>query len=225
MAPATSSEYELINKNLEDIKKKLKKLDTMEKSMTTQSKDIKSLMTEMASVKQENANLKTEVNRLNYKVDELEQYGRRNNVEIHGIPEIPAENLPDILTKIGEKLGCEIQRSDIDVIHRLPGKDNKPRPVIARLVRRSVRDALLKERFKLANVKTHQLDINVNEQNKIFINENLTPDRRKLFYLTRQKKDEKDYKFAWIRNGLIFLRKTENSEVIKVTCMDDLDEL
>ncbi|KAL3288441.1 hypothetical protein HHI36_002886 [Cryptolaemus montrouzieri] len=50
----------------------------------------------------------------------------------------------------------------------------------------------------------------------IYLNHELTRQNQLLFKLTRDKKRELQYKFAWFAQGKIFLRKTEDSKIIQV---------
>ena len=43
-----------------------------------------------------------------YDLDKLQQYGRRENLRLHGIVEEEGENLKDIIAKIGQALDVEI---------------------------------------------------------------------------------------------------------------------
>jgi hypothetical protein len=63
------------------------------------------------------------------------------------------------------------------------------------------------------------------EQQKIYINENLTEQQRHLYYLARQKKKELGYRFCWTKHGNIFMRKEEHGSVTKIETEDDLKEL
>lgn len=41
----------------------------------------------------------------------------------------------------------------------------------------------------------------------------------------KESKDRKKYKFLWIKNGSILIRKAENSEVIKINSEEDLSKI
>lgn len=51
-------------------------------------------------------------------------------------------------------------------------------------------------------------------KNNIYINENLTKRNKKLFKKARDLKRNGDVKYAWCKNGKIFIRKTDDSKVI-----------
>ena len=118
-----------INKTMKDLKKEIKSLrDELNKS----KKDLK--MTQS-----ENQRLKQALNLTNFKLDELEQYGRRENIRIHNISESENENDDgaDVLFKVADTLKIELDERDIQRVHRIgakkTSKNAKPRPVIALL--------------------------------------------------------------------------------------------
>ena len=70
------------------------------------------------------------------KIDALEQYGRRQNLEIVGIPEKANEDTNKIVIEVAKLLKVDIAVEHIFTSHRLPAKrklnDDKdlvPRPV------------------------------------------------------------------------------------------------
>ena len=60
---------------------------------------------------------------------------------------------------------------------------------------------------------------------KVFINENLTQRRKRLFWNTKQKAKELGYKFFWTHNGQIYTRKDEESEKNYIRTESDLEQL
>ena len=59
--------------------------------------------------------------------------------------------------------------------------------------------------------------------NLIYINEHLSPSNRELFALSMQKKRFEEFKYLWVRNGNIYLRKNDNSEVFHITNVNILN--
>ncbi|KAK6191034.1 hypothetical protein SNE40_002784 [Patella caerulea] len=71
------------------------------------------------------------------KLDESEQYSRREAVRINGITEINSESTDQIVAGIGAYMGIDMSVNDINRSHRVGNPkdyDNvtKPRPIIAR---------------------------------------------------------------------------------------------
>ena len=59
----------------------------------------------------------------------------------------------------------------------------------------------------------------------VFINEHLAPHNRTLFAEAAEKKTNLNYRYLWTRGGSIFMRKTETSAAIAISCKKDLDDL
>ena len=59
-------------------------------------------------LKRDLANIKDESDALKSALDELEQYGRRECVEIRGIPPVSDENTNKIVIKLASKVGINI---------------------------------------------------------------------------------------------------------------------
>ena len=64
----------------------------------------------------------------------------------------------------------------------------------------------MKEKVLLAKKGRRELKLEGN----IYINEQLTPNNRKIFALAAAKKHELNYKFLWTKMVSFFLRKDEN---------------
>ena len=76
--------------------------------------------TEINKVKVENSRLKQIVNINLYKINDLEQYGRRENMRIHGITE-STDSVDDggekVILKMAKDLNIELKDSDIQCAH------------------------------------------------------------------------------------------------------------
>ena len=128
------------------------------------------------------------------KIDALEQYGRRQNLEIVGIPETQGEDTNKLVIEVAKMLNIEVTPDQISTSHRLPTRRTRhennsiktfPPPIIVRFVNRDVRNKIYANR-KL----TRDLDCNkfsVYGTKSVFINENLTRPRKKLLWMTKQK--------------------------------------
>lgn len=148
-------------------------------------------------------------------INDLEQYGRRAMLEIAGIPKSKEEN-PEILSvTLFKSLGINVQETDIEACHRISQRENAN--IIVKFHSRKIRDQVLRERRQLRGKTTHDFGLNVERAPaKIFINESLTRRNKELFRLAQNFKNENGFRFLWTRNGSIFIRKSEQSKVIKV---------
>ena len=165
------------------------------------------------------------------KIDELEQYDRRQNLELQGVPEMPNEDVTQITMKLASSIGVDLDKEEISIAHRLPQKkrigktrssnDKKHPTIIVRFVSRTKRNEIYARRFKAKDVETFPVE---NMEN-LYINENLTQRRKRLFWLTKQKAKELGYSFIWTNNGQIYVRETEESEKMHIKFENDLDKL
>ena len=116
------------------------------------------------------ASLKVEVRKLREDHDALEQYGRRNNLHISGLPEPQlepdqAEDTTGTIVQLANdvlKLDPPLQATDIEVSHRLKRPKNarvrEPRPVIIRFLSKQ-------ERFRVISNRKHLKAHNENQDN------------------------------------------------------------
>lgn len=60
--------------------------------------------------------------------------------------------------------------------------------------------------------------------NAIYINEQLTIKANKIFYLARQLKKDKKIKYAWTRDGKVYIKQQESDEKIRITDEEELSK-
>lgn len=178
-------------------------------------------------LKTENATLWKHISLLEARVDEAEQYSRRNTVEIHGIPMDKNENVMNLVKIVGRALDYPVADEMIDVCHRLraTGNPDKPPGIVVKMVRRLDAEGLIQKRRVKRNFNTHDLGFTDKAAEPVYLNESLAPGRRRLFNAARQAKKEKSYTYLWIRGGRILMRKNPGDTVKVVTTMDDIMHL
>ena len=150
------------------------------------------------------------------KVDAIEQYGRRQNLEIAGIPVKPGENTNEIVTEVAKLANVDITADQISTSHRLPPKrsgntiGNKPTPppsIIVRFINRDVRNKIYSNRQLLRKIDVTKFS--VDGTNNIYLNENLTRIRKQLFWKSKQRAKDAGFKFYWTVNGNIYVKKDD----------------
>ena len=179
-------------------KKQLSFEDTMEKMESNILEQISSLKVDVRSMKdecwnmkdviikrlqEENALLRSRCSKLEdnvvsleSSVNQVEQYGRRNNIVISGIPDDVADDeLEDTVTSIMEDVYVIVQNSDIEACHRIGKSEQKAssKKTIVRVINRKYCKKALVNRKNLININS-EMKNNFSRNNKIFINENLT---------------------------------------------------
>ena len=160
-------------------------------------------------------------------IDELEQYSRKNSVEILGIPEDVCENEEAVL-KIAQVLNVDVKAEDIDICHRVKRKNSNP--IIARFASHKVKRALYENRVRLKNVKLSELSSNADAEarvasERIFINENLTAFCQILVKKATDKKNEGLILGVWTIDGKVSVNTSPDGNSIRISYESDLDIL
>ena len=162
------------------------------------------------------ASTATTVQANKFEIDRLEQYSRRDNVKVIGIPETEGEDCVKKIQELASEIGVDMKDTDISVAHRVKSKGKKGNPIIVRFVRRESKIQMMMNKKKLK------------EQNKeIYIQEDLTQLRSRLLWTV--KKDE-GTEAAWLRDGKIHCLlknpcKQSNGIAIKKVVIDTPDDL
>ena len=131
--------------------------------------------------------MKAAIRKKTYDLDKLQQYGRRENLRINGIPEEEGENLKAKILKIGQAMSVEILNSDINVVHRSGPRGIRPRQIICRFVSQDTKIELLKSKKKLRDNDDYK---------NVIMHEDLTPLGAKLLKVV---KEQTNFKSAFTR--------------------------
>ncbi|KAL0883697.1 hypothetical protein ABMA27_015817 [Loxostege sticticalis] len=181
-------------------------------------------------LRSDNINLSAAVNDLTVRLNVTEQYLRESNIEINGIPEHRSENLPNCLAQLATVVNAPI--SDSDILHvtrvaKLDKESKRPRTIIAKLRSPRVRDSLLAAvyNFNKKNTDkklcTHHLGL-AGAKNPVYVAEHLSPGNKALHAEARKRAKDLNYKFVWVRNGRIYVRKDETSQALQIRCPDSI---
>ena len=112
--------------------------------------------------------------------------------------------------------GDPVTEEDIDICHPLKShrKDRKNVGVI-RFVHRKTKIRVLEAKRNAGK------DFKYSGQ-QIYINDHLSPYNRGLFAKATEIKNNQGFKYLWVKHGFIFMRKTDRSDLIRITSLDDL---
>ena len=157
-------------------------------------------------------------------VDSLQQYGRRETVELHNIPMEAAptgnsENtLQVVLNFFFYNMGINLHFKDISVAHRvIINDDNLLCPIIyVKFISRNLKNWIMSQKFRLQG-QTNGYG------SRFLLKENLTPFRRVL--LERIKGKLISFRYVWTTEGNIFARKTDQSRKLKINTSAKLEEV
>ena len=201
--------FENTNNRLEELNDHLKTniVDQMNESVMSIKDTI------IDALKEDNAQLRNKVELLEKKLTEveiscnkLEQYTRRNNIEIQGIPlRIPDEKLEEKVIDVFGAINIAITKNDVEDCHRL-GKSSES--TIVRFVNRKHCNAILSKKFETSKIDKSKLGFESNV--KLHVSENLTPYNQHLACKCRELKRARVIHNSWSSKGIIKLRCTAN---------------
>ena len=158
--------------------------------------------------------LSSKVSHLEHRLDDFEQYSRRNSLIVYGIPEEEQENTDKkIIEAAKQHLNVDILATAIDRTHRLGAKtdrtgESRTRPIIVKFNSYNIRAVFYRARagFKGRN---------------IFVRKSLTPERQRWL---KQARNHPSSVKAWTQDGRIEVRMKDNAKLI-INSENDLKKL
>ncbi|KAH6923811.1 hypothetical protein HPB50_007496 [Hyalomma asiaticum] len=190
---------ETYDKLLEASNKHDKHIEALEKTVDT---------LEAVNDKQTIAELRTELNALN-------QYGRKQNMEMHGLPVNEREDLMDKVNELAKELDLPmLTKNDVDGLHRIPSRSDRTPVVLVRFCKQSIKAQCIAKRSTLKQCIKGV---------KFF--DNLTAQNKRLLWLTKARAAEAHYRFVWTKEGKIFARKEPSTRAIHINNENDLDKI
>ena len=205
---ARSDDFDALSKENNELKDRLNASYALIENLKVKSKDQGKEISEL----QESVYLSEVAH------DKLEQYNRRNNLEIAGISDnIRDENLESEVIGILKDVGVSVTSRDIEACHRLPKSKsehskNLPKRTILRFVNRKNVETALRNKKALKE-----------KRRGIYFNENLCQNYRQIWFKCRDLHRNKRLYSFYTYNGTVHYRKTENGKPIKIDHLTDLD--
>ncbi|XP_056021932.1 uncharacterized protein LOC130054887 [Ostrea edulis] len=138
-----------------------------------------------------------------------EQYSRKNNIKIYGIPETKRDNIVEIVKSTLKKKGCvEVDHRDIEAVHRIPGsRPNAPRPILMKM----------RNNDKKANIMRYRSAVKDSPVN-VRLGDDVTKENRELIVRLL---DHESITSAWYFNGSVY--GNIKGKRVKFDILDDID--
>ena len=180
------------------------RLDTLKKQVKTNKDD---LAKEFGCVQ-------NQINELKLQCDDTEQFLRQKNIKVTGLPETEKESIAETFVNFTrERLKLtNVSPNDIEHISRMGKSDtNKTRDVLVMFKTRALRDAVYQRKKILYNKNERK------SPSGIYLSEDLTPYRQRLFYDARQIRKQGRIWAVWTSFGrlLVRIKETDNPQHIR----------
>ena len=149
----------------------------------------------------------------------LQQYTRRDSIEIVNFPlDVKDDKIEEKTVSLLQAIDVDVIADDIQACHRLYKKD---RIIVKFLSRKKALECL----YSKSKLKTlDKTEINFPADKPIFINESLCPEYRRLFGKLNELKKQKKVQGVWTFNGSIRLRLNDDS-VKTILHKNDIEKL
>jgi hypothetical protein len=165
-------------------------------------------------------------------LDDIQEY-YQYNVKLLGVPECnereTAASSTELCVQLFNGMGVEVKTHDVDIAHRVPHRNafaTGPKPIVCKFVRRVVKDEVIRQRREASKVKSEALDLSSDASlSNVLLMEHLTPKAQNLLAEAKRFSKQHNFKFCWVKNAKIYLRKNEESRHIFVNNLSDLEGL
>lgn len=186
------------------------------------------------SIRTENDSLRAVNHSLSSRLALLDQQSRSSNIEIQCVPENKQENLINTVQQLSKIIKYPVSDAQIHYCSRLAKMNStspRPRSILVKFSSPRIRDEFLAatSKFNKNNqndkLNTSHLGIGGNKKGAVYVVEHLTPENKSLHAAARSKAKELKYRFVWVRDGRIYMRKNEQSNYVHIKNIDLLNHL
>ncbi|XP_039287363.1 uncharacterized protein LOC120352021 [Nilaparvata lugens] len=201
-------------------------VDASNTLMAELKNSIETLKAENTILRETSNTLSNQVTDLQERVRSLEQYTRRSNIEISGVPATPKEEVIKLVMDVGAAIDVAVEESHINAAHRVAGFRNDRAPsLIVQFTHRAIRDQWIK---KYRENKESITAYNINpafKRSKVYINEHLAPVNKVFLAKLKAKYRAVRIKYVWCHEGKFFIRRSDGEKCQKVMSGSDIDNL
>lgn len=147
-----------------------------------------------------------------------DQYSKKYNVIIRGIPYSQNENVRNIVRVIADKLKINLQAFHLAAAHRLPADEGAIPPIIVRFNDLDIKSEMV---TKAKKEKLNGSDFGSLEC-PIYVDEHLNAHTMRLLNEAKRQRDLGIFAFAWCRDGKVYIRDVQGEPRRRIIAMEDL---
>lgn len=199
------------NKHFSDM---LSKIGTLEENIDEANNHIRFVEEKVTQIGNIQNDIGNDVDWMYKKIQTTEKLQRCKTVVITGIEHTREENLVDILNNISVILNVKVTENDIDEIYRIKSSDKRAR-IIVKFTRTLTKQKLMEGIKIKKSLYGKELGIE-NGDTQIYLNEYLSQKNHELWKEAKKLRSSNKVKFAWIRDGEVFVRKEEGGDRIHI---------
>lgn len=168
-----------------------------------------------------------QVSELQNEVNFLQQERREKYVEIVGVPDVNNANALDCALQVFSKGTCtDISEAHIDdcFVKKVKTGNLLSNILVVKFLSVLKKKEIMKKKGSMKNNLTSKI-FNSEKESKIYINESLNSKTRHLLKAARIVQKERFFKYVWVRNGRVLMRKSDNDNYIIINSVKDLETI
>ena len=156
------------------------------------------------------ANISSQLSEFSIEIESTKQKLKQNNVRLVGLPEsqpLGSNEITNIIQFSDDHLGFEdLSKDDIEEVTRLgKEREDKPRDVLITFRNKQIRNKFYRNRRNLYDAST------MRSSSGVYINEDLTPYRQRLYFDARNLRKRAAIHSVWTSEGTIMVKLEESS--------------
>ena len=207
-----NAKFEEYKKTTEEVLEKLKEITKQNTILMEKNQILEQ------QIKQERDERNKLEERLYEILNPIEIEKRNKNLELHGLQEEANENCYEKVKAVI----CQITPKPVAIVncyrtgykYKKNGEKNI-RPILVKFENKDQRDVAFASRANLRKI----------EDQRLYLNEDLPPNLRILRGKANLFKKQNNFKFLWIKNGNVLLRKKEDSKIYNIKKESDLEKI
>ncbi|KAI5641577.1 hypothetical protein NE865_06334 [Phthorimaea operculella] len=180
--------------------------------------------------------MRSDVDKLKAKIKDMEvdqrrndQWVRRSNIQIDNVPQKKDENLINLIKVLATKSGFNLNpETDIDFVTRIAVKNDtdqkKIKPIVLKMQSRYKKDEFISSLRSIKNLKASDIGF-AGDDSRVYVNDHLSTYNKYLLKQARARKEERNYKYCWVRNCTIMVRRDDTSPILHITSEEALNKI
>lgn len=219
---------ELINALKDSFKFMSDNFDKFQKEMKVIRNEQKAIRSDIKNIQQTEEKLKKQIDIIESKIIKQQQESNFNNMVVTNMPKFRTQaDVVKVIEKIAHQVQYELKKEEIIDTFQIESKNKKSFPIIVKLTNNKfkVKCMNFRKEKNVIDMKKIGTNINSNKNKNINFYHFLEREYSILYDKAKEIAKQKNYKFVWYANATIFIRKEENSKIIKIRNMHELDRI
>lgn len=214
------------------LKEVMMKLNDIITAIDFHAKQQEEALVRLANIEKENNTLRMENIDLNKRLANIEsffyqqqQQQLQNHITIHGVPKKPNEDLKATVNNTIKAMNITVNQDDISTARRMNSTNNNTAPpiIVVEFKTIDVKLNIMQVYKDNGPIMLTQISNTTNAGNKkIYINEYLNNYYKQLYNNAKELKTSNNFKFIWFKNGTIYARENETSQIHRIKHQNDI---